>query len=126
MSPRILDLVFSGELGSRESYTIMGGQLRQSATQEYAWERFKSGFESYLEMIPRQRKRSTPSQASYICTSEHEGDLAALYEAQGDLAEGHERALNQTLERLALCRAQQHWQASQIRALLDLITIGSE
>lgn len=126
LAPRMLDLVFAGELGSRESYTIMGGQLRQSATQAYAWERFQSGFARYLEIIPRQRKRATPAQAAYICTPGHEAALSALYAEQGKLAEGHERALVQTLERLALCRAQRDGQAGEVEALLTWIMNGAK
>lgn len=116
LSERILALALSGELGSRETRTIVQGQMQQPETQAATWVWLKANFPTYLEVIPRQRKRSSPALASGLCTLNARDELTALFETYGDLAEGHERALSQTTERIELCAALEEQAGADVRA----------
>lgn len=113
---RILDLALTGELGSREARTIVRGQMRQLETRDATWTWVQENFPTYLEVIPRQRKRSSPALADAMCTLSAREDLSALFEQYGDLAEGHERALVQTIERIELCSALEAAKGEEVRA----------
>ncbi|MCR9269465.1 MAG: M1 family metallopeptidase [Hyphomonadaceae bacterium] len=105
LSERVLQLALSGELGSRESRTIAQGQMNQDETRAQTWAWLKANFPTYLEVIPRQRKRSSPALAASLCSDTERDELIALFETHGALAEGHERSLRQTVERIELCAA---------------------
>ena len=113
---RILDLALSGDLGSRETRTIARGQMRQAQTRDATWAWVQANFPTYLEVIPRQRKRSSPALADAMCSMTARDDLIALFEQYGDLAEGHERALTQTIERIELCSALEVAKGEEVRA----------
>ncbi|MFN3212065.1 MAG: M1 family metallopeptidase [Henriciella sp.] len=113
---RVLELARTGELGSRETRTIIRGQMRQSQTRDATWAWVQENFSTYLETIPRQRKRSSPALADDMCSLAARDELVALFEAQGDLAEGHERALTQTIERIELCAALEAAKGEEVRA----------
>lgn len=114
-TPRILDLAVSGELGSRESRTIVNGQMAQPETQAQTWAWVQENLPAYLEVIPRQRKRSSPSLARHMCSLEARDELVALFERHGSLAEGHERALRETVERIELCAALEAETGAEVR-----------
>ena len=121
LNGRILDLAYSGSLGSRESYTILRGQMRASETRAQTWQRIRSNFPEMLDVIPRQRKRATPSLASSICTNEGKLQLEQLFQTYGAEVEGYQRSLSQTRERIELCIALKAATAEQVQAFfLDL------
>lgn len=113
---RILGLALTGELGSRETRTIVRGQMRQAQTRDATWSWVQDNFPTYLEVIPRQRKRSSPALADAMCSMSARDDLIALFEQYGELAEGHERALTQTIERIELCSALEVAKGEEVRA----------
>ena len=84
--PIILDLTMSGKLGTRETYTIMAGQMRQKPTQAAAWRWLQSNYPEFVTRIPGQRPRSTPRLASDLCSPAAIDELEALFETHGDLA----------------------------------------
>lgn len=116
LSARILDLALSGALGSRETLSIVQGQMRQEETRDRTWDWLKQNFATYLDVIPRQRRRFSPALADRLCSTAARDDLIALFEAQGDLAEGHERSLTQTIERIELCAALEDGKGAEVRA----------
>ncbi|MEM7329281.1 MAG: M1 family aminopeptidase [Pseudomonadota bacterium] len=116
LSERILGLALSGDLGSRETLSIVQGQMRQEETRELTWAWLKQNFAAYLDIIPRQRRRFAPALASSLCSHAARDDLMALFEAQGDLAEGHERSLVQTVEQIELCAALERYKGAEVRA----------
>ncbi|MEM7638364.1 MAG: M1 family metallopeptidase [Pseudomonadota bacterium] len=116
LSPRILDLALSGDLGSRETLSIVQGQMRQEETRDLTWAWLKDNFATYLDVIPRQRRRFSPALAASLCTEQGRDELIALFEAQGDLAEGHERSLTETTERIELCAALESYKGEEVRA----------
>ncbi len=116
LSPRILDLALSGDLGSRETLSIVQGQMRQEETRDLTWAWLKENFATYLDVIPRQRRRFSPALAASLCTERGRDELIALFEAQGDLAEGHERSLTETTERIELCAALESYKGEEVRA----------
>lgn len=116
LSDRILALALTGELGSRETETVIRGQMAQSTTRAKTWAWLNSHFETYLEVIPRQRKRASPALANALCDATGRDQLVALFEESGDLAEGHERALAQTVERIELCVALAAGKGEEVRA----------
>ncbi|MEL7539305.1 MAG: M1 family metallopeptidase [Pseudomonadota bacterium] len=116
LSDRILGLALSGDLGARESLSMVQGQMRQEETRDMTWTWLKENFATYLDVIPRQRRRSSPALASSLCSDTARDDLIALFAAQGDLAEGHERSLTQTVERIELCTALERQKGAEVRA----------
>ncbi len=116
LSSQILALALNGELGSRESITIVRGQMRQSEVRHLTWDWLQANFSDYVEVIPRQSKRSTPGLARSLCSDARGGELTALFEAYGALAPGHERALVQTRERITLCAALEAAKGDEVRA----------
>lgn len=113
---RVLELALTGELGSRETRTIVRGQMRQTETRDATWSWVQENFPTYLETIPRQRKRSSPALADAMCSLSARDEVVALFEQYGDLAEGHERALSQTVERIELCAALEAAKGEEVRA----------
>ena len=113
---RILEIALSGELGSRESLTIIRGQMAQTETQAETWSWLKTNLPEFLEVIPRQRKRSSPTLAQYMCAPQARDELELLFETYGALAEGYERALTQTTERIDLCSALETAKGAEVRA----------
>ena len=116
LSERILGLALSGELGSRESLSIVQGQMNQTETRELTWTWVQENFPAYLDVIPRQRKRSSPALAASLCSESGRDELIALFEQYGAIAEGHERSLNQTVERIELCAALEAAKGGEVRA----------
>ncbi|MEO1305123.1 MAG: M1 family metallopeptidase [Pseudomonadota bacterium] len=116
LSERILTLALSGELGSREALTIVQGQMSQARTRAQTWAWLQANFPAFLDVIPRQRKRASPGLASALCSQTGKAELIALFEAHGDLAEGHERSLAQTTERIDLCAALEAAKGAEVRA----------
>ena len=119
LSDRILDLALSGALGARETLSIVQGQMRQEGTRDRTWTWLKENFATYLDIIPRQRRRFSPALADRLCSESARDDLIALFEAQGDLAEGHERSLTQTVERIELCAALESAKGAEVRAFFQ-------
>ncbi|MHA7901302.1 MAG: M1 family metallopeptidase [Henriciella sp.] len=115
LSERVLQLALSGELGSRESRTIAQGQMNQDETRAQTWAWLKANFPTYLEVIPRQRKRSSPALAASLCSDTERDELIALFDTHGALAEGHERSLRQTVERIELCAALNAAKGEEVR-----------
>ncbi|MCR9078793.1 MAG: M1 family metallopeptidase [Hyphomonadaceae bacterium] len=116
LSDRILALALSGSLGTRETLAIVQGQMQQGATRDATWAWLKENFDSYLNIIPRQRKRFTPGLASAMCSLEARDDLVALFETHGAQVPGHERSLTQTVERIELCAALEAAKGAETRA----------
>ena len=112
----ITRLALSGELGTRENYTIIEGQMDHAETRADTWNWLQINFPEFLEVIPGQRPRSTPRLASQLCTPESKRQLISLFELHGELAPGYERALSETLERMDLCIALQAEKAAEVRA----------
>lgn len=113
--PVILDLTMSGKLGTRETYTIMAGQMRQKPTQAAAWRWLQSNYPEFVTRIPGQRPRSTPRLASDLCSPAAIDELEALFETHGDLAPGYERALAEARESIELCIALEKERGDEIR-----------
>lgn len=116
LSDRILDMALSGQLGSRETVTIVRGQMQQEETRVQTWNWLKQNFPDYLEIIPRQRKHQSPALAVSLCSIEGRDDLIALFETHGALAEGHERSLTQTVERIEICAALERQMGATVRS----------
>ena len=116
LSARILALALSGELGSRESLTIVAGQMRQPAVQALTWDWFQANYAAFVEVIPRQRRRLTPNFAAGLCSVQGREALDALFVAHGSLAPGYERALAQTSEQITLCAALEAGKGQEVRA----------
>jgi len=116
LTDRVLALALSGELGTRETLSIVQGQMQQVQTRDETWQWLKQNFTSFLNIIPRQRKRFTPGLASAMCSLEARDELIALFELHGELVPGHERSLSQTVERIELCAALETEKGAETRA----------
>lgn len=113
---RILDLAISGQLGTRESLTVVSGQMEQAETRAQTWAWLQANLPAFLDVIPRQRRLSVPGLARHMCSLEARDELVALFETYGALAEGHERSLTQTIERIELCAALEDAKGAEVRA----------
>ncbi|WP_084399984.1 M1 family metallopeptidase [Henriciella aquimarina] len=101
----ILELALSQQLGTRENYTIVQGQMRQPETRDRTWAWLQIHYPEFVDIIPGQRPRSTPRLASSLCSAEGIRELEKLFELYGSLAPGHERALSEAIESIQLCMA---------------------
>lgn len=113
--PLILDLSMSGKLGTRETYSVMYGQMRQTETQADAWRWLQSNYPEFVTRIPGQRPRSTPRMAAQLCTPAAIYELDALFAEYGDLAPGYERALAEARESIQLCIALEAERGDEVR-----------
>ncbi len=100
------------------SYTIVivNGQMKQDETRAATWMWLQANFPAFLDVVPRQRRRASPGLASELCSQADKQDLIKLFEAHGALAEGHERSLTQTVERIELCAALEAAKGAEVRA----------
>ena len=105
----------SGKLGTRETYSVMYGQMRQTETQADAWRWLQSNYPEFVTRIPGQRPRSTPRMAAQLCTPAAIGELDALFAEYGDLAPGYERALAEARESIQLCIALEAERGDEVR-----------
>ena len=119
LSERILGLALAGQLGSRETLSIVRGQMQQEETRDQTWTWLKQNFATYLEIIPRQRKRQSPALAASLCSVDGRDELIALFETHGDLAEGHERSLAQTVEQIEICAALESQMGATVRSFFN-------
>ncbi|MGB3626205.1 MAG: M1 family metallopeptidase, partial [Henriciella sp.] len=111
----ILELALSGNVGSREAYTIVSGQMGRPETRAATWHWLRSNFPAFIRVIPGQRPRSTPRLASNLCYPEATGEVERLFERYGTIAPGHERALAETLENIQLCVALRAAKGREVR-----------
>ena len=112
---QLMSLVVSGELGTRENYTIVAGQMSLAETRDETWRWLQINFPEFIKVIPGQRPRSTPRLASDLCSSAGRRQLEDLYETYGALAPGYERALAEALERIDLCVALRDAKAGEVQ-----------
>ena len=103
--PDILDLAMSGTLGTRETYSVISGQMREHETRPQTWAWLRTNFPAFIKLIPGQRPRSTPRLASRLCYPGAVDEMETLFETYGDLAPGYERALAEARENIGLCVA---------------------
>lgn len=102
---RVHELILSGELGPRETYTLAQMQMMQEEARVPMWQFLQNNFPVFLESIPAQWRRRTPRLAASFCETERLAQLEALFDAHGTRAAGYERALNETREMVQLCAA---------------------
>ncbi len=116
LSAKVLAMALSGELGSRESLTIVAGQMAQPNVRDLTWDWLQENYATYVEVIPRQRRRATPGHANGLCSDAQLGQLQALFDAHGDLAPGFERPLALTRELITNCQALEAEKGAEVRA----------
>jgi aminopeptidase N len=114
--PVIMELSMSGQLGTRETYSIMSGQIRQSEVKQDAWAWLQANYPEFVQRIPGQRPRSTPRLADDLCSPTAIVELEALFGAYGELAPGYERALAEARESIGLCVALEAERGDEIRS----------
>ena len=116
LSERVLNIALSGELGPRESYTIVNGQMREPQVEAVAWDWLQLNFQQFVTVIPAQRKLSTPGLASSFCYPGAVDELELMFDRMGRLAPGYERALSESVERIELCVALQDEKSDEVIA----------
>lgn len=126
LTPEILDLALSGGVGTRETYSIVAGQMDRSETQALTWSWLQMNFPEFVRAIPGQRPRSTPRLASELCYSGGARELEGLYQRYGELAPGHERALAEALENISLCIALRQAKGDEVRRYFAALVPADE
>ena len=119
LSGRVLALALSGELGPRETYALVQGQMGSGLTRDVTWNWVKENYAEFVSKIPAQWPRRTPGLAGSFCDASGIEELKALFAEVGDLAPGHERALAQTQENIALCVGLKDAQQADLAAALE-------
>ncbi|MEL7453284.1 MAG: M1 family aminopeptidase, partial [Pseudomonadota bacterium] len=102
---RVRRLALEGELGSRETYDLLVGQMAGAETRDETWAWIQANYTELIDQVPRQWRRRTPSLAARFCDRTSAENLEAFFDKVGELAPGHERALAQTEEAITLCSA---------------------
>jgi len=105
LGAQVRALALSGELGPRETYALVQGQMNSPETRAQTWNWLKGNYAEFVSKIPAQWPRRTPGLAGGFCDAHGIGEVQALFEQVGDSAPGHQRALAQTVERIELCEA---------------------
>ena len=110
--------ILDGSFGARESFNLMANQMAEPAIREEAWLWLQENYLAFVERIPRQWRRRTPSLFESFCDVSRLSELNVLFELQGSLAPGYEGSLAQTQERIQLCSA---IKASKVSAFVEAI-----
>ena len=118
LSRRVLDLALSGDLGPRETYALVQGQMGSASTRDATWDWLEANFATFVTKIPAQWPRRTPGLAGGFCDAAGIDKLESMFKQYGELAPGHGRALAQTKENIALCAALKTEQAESLKAAL--------
>ena len=118
LAARVRALALSGELGPRESYALIQGQMGSGATREQTWTWLSENFTAFVSNIPAQWPRRTPGLAGGFCDADGIEKLNTLFAEVGDQAPGHKRALDQTRENIKLCAALKAEQKTNLEAAL--------
>ncbi|GGB58288.1 M1 family metallopeptidase [Henriciella pelagia] len=121
LNPEILALAISGEVGTREAYTLVSGQMGRDETRAQTWDWLRRNYPAFVKVIPGQRPRSTPRMASGLCRPEAIGELQRLFERYGELAPGHERALAEAKEKIQLCVALRAEKSDEVQRYFSLL-----
>ena len=121
LGAQVLALALSGRLGPRESYALVQGQMAGRATRAATWNWLQENYADFVSKIPAQWPRRTPGLARDFCDVGGIDELQALFAEVGDLAPGHERALAQTSENIALCAALKDSQKASLEAALQAL-----
>ncbi len=95
----------SDSTGPRESFELIKSMLSQPRLRAQHWQWYQANLPAILAKIPSQWQRQTPRVAEQFCTPDKQTELEALFSQWGDQAPGHELALRQTVEAIALCAA---------------------
>ena len=118
---QLRDIALSGELGPRETYALIQGQMGSGATRAATWAWLNENYAEFVAQIPAQWPRRTPGLARGFCNAESIDALQDLFARVGDLAPGYERALAQTSESIALCAALKTEQKANLSAALKAL-----
>ena len=102
---KVRQMALAGTLGPRETYDLVTGQMQQAETRGETWDWLRANYAEFVDRIPAQWRRRTPGFAGVFCEAGKIAELEAFFAEVGDLASGHERALAQTIETIALCEA---------------------
>lgn len=115
---KIRAMILDGRLGPRETYALLQQQLDNEETRDATWTWLQENYATFVGNIPGTWPRRTPRLAGVFCDAGKVDELTALFDQYGDLAEGHERALAETIEALQLCDAFRSDRSEEFRAAL--------
>ena len=111
-------LALSGQLGTRETFSLIGQLFTHPAHRNEVWAWYRENFARVLELIPEQWRRQTPEVARHFCSEDKAQETAEFFAQVGDQVPGHERQLAQTIERIRLCAALKAAHAEELAAAL--------
>jgi alanyl aminopeptidase len=117
---RLQAMILSGEMGPRETFSLVQSQMGRSETREETWAFVNDNFSTIAANIPSQWRRRMPRFAASFCDASRTDEIKALFDANATLVSGYERALAETVESIELCDALN--QATQD----DLVSVFAE
>ncbi|MFN3609168.1 MAG: M1 family metallopeptidase [Hyphomonas sp.] len=104
---RALDLIYEGGISQQVTLSLATSLMNNPDHRDATWARLTADFPGFTAKVPSQLRRATPRLARAFCDPAVIPDLEALFAAGSRDLAGHERALEETKEYLALCAAQQ-------------------
>ena len=97
--------VMAEDTESREVWSMILGAMNTPNLKDQHWDFVLKNFTAISNKIPAQWRRRMPLLGGSFCSDKELNELQALFEANGSLTPGFERALAQTSERINLCEA---------------------
>jgi len=105
LQPLATDDMQAALLGPRERFDMIMSMFRTPALRAQHWSWYAQNLPQILTLIPEQWQRRTPNAADSFCSAQQAEALQQLFDRDGAMAPGYERALAQTLESIQLCAA---------------------
>jgi len=102
----VLHLIRTGEISQQVSQSAMQSLMANARHRPAVWNEIWGNFPDFVAVVPSQTRRNLPRLARDFCDPAVIPDLEALFAAGERALAGHERALAETKEYLALCAAQ--------------------
>lgn len=115
--PSIWQYALSERMGAREAFDLFLEATQTPETGEASWHWVQQNFPAIIQKVPAQWRRRTPRFADGFCAGEQVAQLRALFDRNGSLAPGYERAFDQASEQIHLCMAQRKLGAALARSL---------
>lgn len=103
---RALDLIYEGGISQQVTLSLAMSLMANPVHRQSVWERLQADFPGFTARAPSQLRRATPRLARAFCDPAVIPELEALFAPGARELAGHERALEETKEALALCAAQ--------------------
>lgn len=112
------DALASDEFDIREAFMLLAAPTNQEETREYAFELFKSNYDTLTQKMPRETLPYMSFMGGSFCDAEHRASVETFFKERTAKEPGGERVLAQVLEGIDLCAAKKAAQEPSVAAFL--------